>query len=119
MIERIEITVAASKIGYSIRTFRRWCTKFGVEIFHDPGFKKNFVLKCEFEAIADYEPNKYLLKKYGSSEEINNNKIPPSSELIGKHSIKKMNLNPNLDYHPKYVHEIKFLSSLTESTPEL
>ena len=104
---------AASRLGYSIRTFRKWCSKFGLEILHDPGFKMRYILLKEFEDVADRELTKYTRRKYGCIPEEINARMNVESEIRIAIQDKQNKDGVKSKYQPKYQHEKEYLSRLT------
>lgn len=99
------------------RTFYKWCERKGLCIMVDSGFRKSFVSKREFEKVLNFKEGVCSLKKYGkvTTASAIQAYISFHSELQNAIESKTKDIN----YAPSGQHERKFLSSLTQSTPEL
>ncbi len=119
MTERIDIKDAAAQMGCKRRAFIKWCSELGVEILRDPGFKKGYVLKVEFDKAADFVPNKYTQRKYGCSIEEFKARMKFDAELrtaLGER--KNGNQNTKSNNEDLGEHGKGFLARLTKNNHE-
>ena len=119
MTERIDFKEAAAMIGYTQRTFYKWCSKFGIGILRDPGFKKSYILKIEFDRAVDITANNYTQRKYGCShEEITELMKFEVESKIAIELRKRKKQKCMIGYQPVGQHEKEFLASLTKINHE-
>ena len=113
MTERLDIKIAAAELGYTIRTFIKWCKRFGIEILSDPGFKARYVAKCEFIKVANKDSEEYIEMKYNCSIEEFKANMNVAVELRTAIDERKNSSLKKEVYHPKHEHELNALSRLT------
>lgn len=101
-----------------IRTVRKWCIKNEVQILNDPGNRWNYVITAEFEAARYRQMIHYLKRKYGNKwTDAFKAYLQVDSLFRAAHS--KIDISDSHLTEQMGQHERKFLSSLTQSTPEL
>ena len=105
------------------RSVKKWCLKNGVEIFHEEGSNKKYLITMQFESarlkkFIDYLKEKFKEKWLDAFQVYMSMNITNVIELEESkivHFVKDI----KQAYKPTFHHEKRFLTTLLKITPEL